>query len=260
MIKKIKKFIISTPLHKTILKIKAARISNSWVRENNKILGHKTIYCISPYKTGTTYLASSFDDSISQHESLHYTSMKKLNEDFERYFIRRLNTLNLKLECSGFLSSYVDDLAQNKISKDLTYICVLRKPSAWVTSAVNHHQIVKGANQHYFWGNELYWKEHVGVDLGNFLLLNDDEKLAAAKKMTEFYMSFTKKTKQLKNVKYVWIKDLQEFLPKLEKMIDEEAKPEKSEKNKASLKKYTYKNDEIDLAYEKLVDELLTNN
>lgn len=256
MIKKIKKFIIRTPLHKIALKIKETKVAREWVKENKQILGHKTIYSISPYKTGTTYLASSFDDSISQHESMHYTSMKKLNQDFDGYFVRRLNSLNLKLECSGFLSAYIDQIAQNEIAKDLTYICVLRKPSSWVTSAVNHHQIVKGAKQHYFWGNELFWKKHVGVDLGNFLMLNENEKMVAAEKMTEFYLAFTEKTKKLKNVKYVWLKDLQDFLPELEKMIDEKAKPENSEKNKASLKRYVYKNDKVDAAYERLIREL----
>lgn len=257
MIKKIKGFLIRTPFHKTILNLKSWWISSKWVKENHKILDNRTVYCISPYKTGTTFLASSFDKGVSQHEALHYTSMRKLNEDFERFFVRRLNSLNLKLECSGFLSAYVDELAQNKITKDLTYICVLRKPSSWVTSAVNHHQIVKAHNQHYFWGNELFWKEHADVDLANFFTYDETEKLRAAERLMTFYMNFTRKTERLKNVHYVWIKDLQDFLPELGKMINESVKIESSKKNKASIRKFVYENEEMDAAYEQLVDKLM---
>lgn len=258
MIKRAKRFLVRSPLHKTVLELRAWWISSNWVKENEKILDNKTIYCISPYKTGTTFLASSFNPSISRHEALHYTSLRKLNQDFDGYFVRRLNSLNLKLECSGFLSAYIEKLAQSELTKDLTYICVLRKPSSWVTSAVNHHQIVKKHDQHYFWGNELYWKKHVGVDLANFFHISESEKLEVVNKMIEFYMSFTKETKKLKNVKFVWIKDLQDFLPTLGQWIGQDSRLQKSKKNKAQLKKYTYVNKKMDEAYEQLVEELMS--
>jgi hypothetical protein len=258
MIKKINKFLVRTPLHKTALELKTLWISSNWIKENTKILDNRTIYCISPYKTGTTFLASSFERTISKHEPLHHASVRKLNQDFERFFVQRLNSLNLKLECSGFLSAYVEKLAQTEITKDLTYICVLRKPSSWVTSVVNHHQIVKEYGQHYFWGNELFWKKHVGVNLANFFMSDESEKLEVVEKLIEFYISFTRKTEKLKNVNYVWIKDLQGFLPTLGQLIGEEAKPENSKKNKALMRKFVYENKKIDAAYEQLVCELLT--
>jgi len=260
MLKTIKRLLVQSPLHKTILALKALSVAGKWPKENNKILGNRTVYCISPYKTGTTFLSSCFDPSISKHEALHYTSMRKLNEDFEKYFVRRLNALNLKLECSGFLSAYVDELAQNTVTKDLTYICVLRKPSSWVTSAVNHHQIVKGGNQNYFWGNELYWIKHVGVDLGNFFKNDEDGKIKAAEKMIDFYMDFTRKTGKLKNVKYIWLKESQDFVPELGELINETPKLERSERNKASLHKFAYNNKEIDAAYEQLVNKLMNKS
>jgi len=258
MINNIKKFIVRTPLHKTALEVKASWISGNWVKENARILNNRTIYSISPYKTGTTFLASSFESIISRHEPLHHVSVKKLNQDFEKFFIRRLNSLNLKLECSGFLSAYVDNLAQNEIAKDLTYICILRKPSAWVTSVVNHHQRVKEYGQNYFWGNELFWKKHAGVNLANFFMCDESEKLEVIEKLITFYISFTRKTEKLKNVKYVWINELRDFLPTLGQLIGEEVKLENSEKNKALMQKFVYTNNKIDTAYEQLVSELLS--
>lgn len=252
----IKRLLIRTPAHRLYLVFKAFWVSSKWSSEGNKILANKTVYCISPYKTGTTFLSSCFDGAIAKHEAMHYTSMKKLNIDFDKYFVRRLNTLNLKLECSGFLSAYVDDFAKNGIAQDLDYICVLRKPSSWITSAVNHHQLVKDFKQHYFWGNELFWKKHVGVDLANFFAFDANGKKAIAEKMASFYMDFTKKTEKLKNIRYVWLHELQDFLPELGQLLGEEVALEKSEKNKASLKKFTYENSELDQEYERLVARL----
>ncbi|NQZ45284.1 MAG: hypothetical protein HRT65_13325 [Flavobacteriaceae bacterium] len=260
MKKAIKKIIIRSPLHKTIMQAKAYLTSRRWVAEGSRVLGHKTVYCISPYKTGTTFLSSCFDPSIAQHESLHYTSIRMLNRDFDRWFIRRLNSLNLKLECSGFLSAYVDQMADNEVARNLNYICVLRKPSAWVRSAVNHHQKVKAHNQNYFWGNELYWKRHVGVDLAGFFENDEKVMIEIAEKMIAFYMQFTRRTAKLENVTYVWLKDLQGFLPELGEMIHEEVRLEKSERNKASISRFDYENESLDSEYTTLVESLTADS
>jgi hypothetical protein len=258
MIKNIKRFIVRSPLHRTLLEFRALWISLNWVKSNTRILDNRTIYCISPYKTGTTFLASSFEPATSKHEPLHHASMRKLNQDFEKFFVRRLNSLNLKLECSGFLSAYIDNLAKTDITKDLTYICILRKPSAWVTSVVNHYQLVKDNGHYYLWGNELFWKEHVGVDLANFFTSEESEQLEVVRQLTAFYLSFTRKTKKLKNINYVWINDLQDFLPTAGQLIGEEAKIENSKKNIGKKRKFVYENKKIDAEYENLVAELLT--
>ncbi|MGX1930496.1 hypothetical protein [Flagellimonas sp. 2504JD4-2] len=256
MLRQINKLIVQSPLHKTALKLNAQKIYRNWSKENTKILDHKTIYSISPYKTGTTFLASCFDYDIARHEPIHHASVKKMGEDFDGYFIRRLNSLNLKIEASGFWSAYIDELANHPIGKDLTYICVLRKPCSWATSVVNHWYQVKRYGQHYFWTNELFWKKIVGVDLANFFEYSEEEKLEVVSKLIKFYMSFTEKTGQLKNVHYVWIKDLQDFVPTLEQLISEKARLEKSEKNTGLMKQFVYENKEIDEAYVQLIDSL----
>lgn len=257
MVHSIRRFVVRSPLHRTALELRASWISGNWMKENAGILDNRTIYCISPYKTGTTFMASCFEPTISKHEPLHHVSLRKLNQDFEKFFVRRLNSLNLKLECSGFLSAYVDNLAQTEIAKDLTYICVLRNPSSWVTSVVNHYQKVKANGHYYLWGNELFWKKRAGVNLANFFMYDESEKLEVVEKLIVFYMSFTRKTEKLKNVNYVWINELQDFLPTLGQMMGEEARLENSKKNKGLGRKFVYENKKIDAAYEQLVGELV---
>lgn len=257
MIKEINKFIVRTPLHKTAIELKAKKIVKGFSKENNKILNNRTVYSISPYKTGTTFLAGCFDYNLSAHEPIHFASVKTMAEDFDGFFVRRLNTLDLKLESSGFWSAYIDELSNHHIAKELTYICILRKPSSWVTSVINHWFQIKKYRQNYFWTNELFWKKIVGVDLSNFFDYNDKEQEEIVSKMLAFYMSFTEKTSKLKNVHYVWIRDLQDFLPTLENLLNEEAKPDKSEVNKGQVKHFICDNKEIDHQYESLVNKLM---
>lgn len=256
----IHRLIVRTPFHKMALEMNALKVSNGWIKEKNKILGHKTIYSISPYKTGTTFLASSFNSSISKHEPSHHTSVWKLNQDFEGFFIRRLNTLNLKLECSGFLSAHIDKIAKIEILNDLEYICILRKPSSWVTSVINHWQTLKRHRQYYFWSNELFWKKHIDVDLAFFFESSEKSQKETIEKLLSFYMSFTQKTTLLKNVHYIWIENLKSFLPELGKLINEEVIPEKSKRNKALMHQFKYSNKKIDEIYTKLAQQLIEGN
>jgi len=69
-----------------------------------------------------TYLASCFIPEISQHETLHHVTLKYQDKIFDGFFAKRMNHLNLKLECSGFLNAYVQELSENAIAKDLEYI------------------------------------------------------------------------------------------------------------------------------------------
>ena len=244
-------------MHKTALKIQAKKLYKGFSKENDQILDNRTIYSISPYKTGTTFLAGCFNYDISRHEPIHHASVKKMQEDFDGYFIRRLNSLNLKLESSGFWSAHIDQLANHPIGKDLTYICILRKPASWATSVVNHWYQVKRYGQNYFWTNEIFWKKAVGVDLANFYEYSEEKQKDTVEKLIKFYMSFTEKTGQLKNVHYVWIKEMNDFLPTLENLMGEKSNPEKSEKNTGLLKRYIYENKDIDNEYVALVERLM---
>ena len=113
----LKRFVGRTPFQKISMDIKANLEISKFSKINDCVIGNSTIYCISPYKTATKYLNSCYDSDVSSHEALHYLSLKQLEKNFNNFFVRRLNTLNLKLESSGFLSAYIDELAFNPITK-----------------------------------------------------------------------------------------------------------------------------------------------
>ncbi|MBV7268008.1 hypothetical protein [Winogradskyella luteola] len=255
---KFKFSLLKSRLGRLIRDIESRLIVLKMMFSNSKKANRKTVYCISPYKTGTTYLSSSFNPEISQHEPIHYTSYKVLDRDFDKYFAKRLNYLDLKLECSGSWSAYIEEMANNKVAKDLEYICVLRSPSSWITSVINYWNKTNMLKFHFDIPLEFFWKHKVGVDLRAFDFKKDNkENQEIIDKLIKFYFDFTEKTKLLKNVTYIDLKDIGDSIPKVEELIDEKAAVKDSWKRENKKKQFIYKNDSIDEAYNQLTAGLV---
>ena len=221
----------------------------------------RTVYCISPYKTGTTYLSSSFSTDVSRHEPKHYASYKYLNKNFDKYFVRRLNMLNLKLECSGSWSAYVEELSKNDIAKDLDYICIFRSPSSWITSVINYWNKPSMLSFYFDIPHEHFWQEKVGVNLREFEFdLESKKNQDMIDKLIEFYFDFTEKTSLLNNITYIRLKDVKESIPSVESLINETASREDGWKRANNKKQFTYKNEAIDQRYKDLTDRLIKEN
>lgn len=254
---KIKNYLLRTFLGKTIRNLQSF-VSYVRIPQLRSKIDRKTVYCISPYKTGTTYLSNCFRQEISKHEPLHHLSLKALEINFNSFFARRMKHLNLKLECSGMWSAYIKELVENEISRDLEYICVLRPPSAWVSSVINHwHKTM--AIYKYEFTNELFWKKKVDVDLYEFQIGVDTKKnQEIINKLIRFYMDFTKNTRLLNNVTYIKLKEIDNNLSIIESLINENSTDEQTRsKWKGKDKSFVYKNQSIDSEYEHLTTKLI---
>ncbi|WP_370391761.1 hypothetical protein [uncultured Winogradskyella sp.] len=220
----------------------------------------RTVLCISPYKTGTTFIAGLFRKEVAKHEPLHYISYKLLDKDFDKYFQKRMAYLNLKLECSGLWSAYVDDLASNATSKDLDYICVLRSPSSWVTSVINYWNEPFMLDFHFDIQNEFFWKNKVGVNLREFNFDRESKtNEEIIEKLISFYFDFTEKTKNIRNLTYIHLHDIKKKISCIEDLLGEKANVKNSWKRQNKNKRFIYKNDEIDNRYKVLTDNLIRN-
>jgi len=205
-----KKILLKTPFARPLKKAEALfQKSKIFNYSNNEIVNNKTTYCISPYKTGTTFLSSGFDSKISDHEPMHYLSLCELENNFNNFFIKKLNFLDLKLECSGVLSAYIDELNSNEIAKNLDYICILREPSKWVSSVLNYWQKLDYLAFDYI--NDLFWKDKVGVNLIDFNSNTEKEKIIIINNLIEFYLNFTQDTFKIKNIRHVQINNLEDY-------------------------------------------------
>ncbi|WP_350291621.1 hypothetical protein [uncultured Croceitalea sp.] len=257
VINSVKKFLLRTAFAKILKNIQAI-ISYARILYIKDGIERKTVYCISPYKTGTTYLASCFSPEISQHEPLHHLSLKMLEKKFNHFFPKRMKHLNLKLECSGFWSAYINQLAQNQIAKDLEYIWILRSPSSWVTSVINNWHQPNLLEYKFQFIIELFWEKKVGVNLHDFEIGSDTLKnQEIIDKLIQFYFDVTKNTSLLKNLTYIKLKELDKNLAHVESLIHETSTIENRWKREAKRKPFIYKDQSIDAKYELLVAKLI---
>jgi len=113
-------------------------------------------------------------------------------------------------------------------------------------------------NMHY--PNVLFFKNKIGVDLDSILNLPDNKRKLSLERLGNFYLDFTRKTKKLKNVYYVNIKEIDTFLPILDELIEERSQTIKNVRNASKNKSYVYKNYELDREYEKIILDLKGDN
>jgi len=261
-IEKLKYYLIKTSLGKYLrfIQYMLVNIRLNIYGSSEYVKSKKTVYCISPYKTGTTYLSSLFSMKISRHEPIHYTSWKLLNRNFNKYFIKRMNYLNVKLECSGHWSAFIDDLINDEVAKDLEYICILRSPSSWITSVINYWSVPPLVNFKFGIASEFFWKNTVGIDLKSFSFESDTlENQLIIDELIYFYFDFTNKTRLLNNVTYIKLKEIDENLPVVESLINEKADISNGFKKTNKKKKlFEYKNEKIDQEYKQLYEDLIS--
>jgi hypothetical protein len=248
----LKQFIYKTPFIKLAKNIEAGLQYVHYLNQSDQLKGVKTVYCISPYKTGTTFLSSSFDESVARHEPDHYLTLKKLDTNFDKFFIKRMNKLNLKLECSGFWSGYIDQLANHKIASELDYICILREPSSWISSCINFWTRPYTLGMNFELENELFWKPKVGIDIRDYGL-NDKTNQEIIDKLINFYFDFTNRTQKLKNIHYIKLKELENNISIVGDLIGEKPNIAKRWMRKAKDKRFVYKNEELDRKYNQLI-------
>ncbi len=257
-IEKLKFRLVKSPLGRHLRYIQGKLIYLKLSRYSSGVnTSKKTVYCISPYKTGTTYLSSVFSSEVAMHEPIHYITYKLLDKDFDKYFVKRMNYLGLKLECSGCWSAYIDQLANHEVAKDLEYICILRPPSSWITSVINYWNKPTLLEFQFQIAIEFFWKNKVGVDLRSFNFEEDTEtNKQIINKLIDFYFKFTNKTRLLNNITYIHLKEINENLPLIESLINEKTITENGWKKINDEKKFIYKNENIDKEYKELIDKL----
>jgi hypothetical protein len=249
----LKQFIYRTPFAKMAKEVEATLQYASYINQPLHLEGHKTVYCISPYKTGTTFLASSFDCKAVRHEPDQYLALKRLDENFDEFFVKRMNKLNLKLECSGFWSVYIDQLANHKIASELDYLCIFREPSSWITSLINYYNTPYFKAMKFEYQNECFFKRKVGLDVREIFTSDSQVDQGQINKLIDFYFDFTEKTQKLKNVQYIRLKDLKDNIYAIGDLIGEKPNLSKRWMRKAKEKNFVYRDEELDRKYNQLI-------
>ncbi|WLD24703.1 hypothetical protein NU10_04770 [Flavobacterium dauae] len=247
------KRLVQSKLHKPIKLIGAWW--NKLIIENgsNAEGSVKTIYVISPYKTGTTYIASLWGEQYAKHEPYHMYSLKYLNKrNFTKNFQQRQNKLNIRIECSGFLSACIE-----KLPVSTQYIFILRPPISWIQSVLNHFFLLKDLGYNYI--DEYYWKKELGYSLQNILLeANQVDLEIMIKDLYRIYLKYIHQCLRHPTVKFVEMKDLDDFAKKLGEEINVTPNFQKSWKRPSKFRydKVDVKNIINEDAYNELIGSI----
>lgn len=131
---KINSFIVASKLYPYALKIRSL-ISYFLINLFGRLRQNKrgTVYCISPYKSGTTFFSQIFICK-SRHEPFMHLTINKI--DNSKFIKRRHDFLDLDLECSGFFAHNLKSLRSACPNARVIYL--VRHPETWIRSVLNY--------------------------------------------------------------------------------------------------------------------------
>jgi hypothetical protein len=142
-----------------------------------------TNYCISPYKTATTFIANLFQGARAQHEPLHYLTLKNIDDSC--FLSCRRRYLQLDLECSGFLSLVAPSVLQTCTRRRVLFI--IRDPADWVGSVVDYFT-GRDREVSYNYVEELFFSRIDAAGVSKFYALSDREKSRVAESLLRFWI------------------------------------------------------------------------
>ncbi|WP_133735540.1 hypothetical protein [Halospina denitrificans] len=144
----------------------------------------RTAYCISPYKTGTTFLSGLFNSRCRvEHEPLHYGTLKRL--DNVEYLSRRAAYLNLDLECSGFFAGELSRLRQFAPEAPVVYL--QRPPEVWVSSVISYFSGLSSKIR-YNYVCRLYFDRYITPPLDRFEQYSEEDKAKVVEALLQYWV------------------------------------------------------------------------
>jgi hypothetical protein len=130
-----KSFLVQTPFYKPLLTLRSRREYAAVQRVTPHPV--QTVYCVSPYKTGTTYIAEHFGNfQKTAHEPLQYTTLHHLED--VNFMSQRASYLNNRLESSGFFAGRIETL--RRFAPTAQLLSLYRPFDSWVMSFLNYFE------------------------------------------------------------------------------------------------------------------------
>ena len=209
----LKRHLLKTPLYPYLLKLRSfyEYKSISSADLSGKEL-KKTAYCISPYKTGTTYVSELFRKSCKvAHEPLSYTTLIHIED--ENFLRKRAEFLNLDLECSGFFANRLKVL--RKFAPDSPVLFLSRSPESWIGSVVNYFEQL-GERVSYNYVSRLVFDSICGEKIEDFYVLSSEKQSRVVSNLLKYWIEVYSDAKNDKNVLIVPLESVDGNLEKIE--------------------------------------------
>lgn len=223
------------------------------VRTRSRVLRRRHVLCVSPYKTGTTFLAECYDSSYATHEPLQYMTLRYVHGCSHDLFTQRLNYIGLPLECSGHLSRIVDQFVE-RAPPGIRCVCVGRTPSEWVTSVVNYWKVFYDEGfQQADYLDTLFWQPALGESLYSFFEGGDRAREKLLMRLERFYLWFTQTALRIPDVIFIPLTELRERLAEIDDLVGARGNADHAWRRENSSRFYVHRNDECDRRYADLV-------
>jgi hypothetical protein len=213
---KTKKFLARTPLHRPLLELNSARRYRQVMR--TPIRDVRTAYCISPYKTGASFIANMFDPSVSAHEPLYHLTLKHMhNPDFLQ---RRKAFLDLRVEAFGHFAIMAKEFSV--LFPDVDLLFTIRDPSDWLGSCLDHAAVMQ-QRIHYHFGGKLFWRKVTRYASNDFYRLGDEAQCEYVTDMLNFWVRTYRTARTLPKAHIIRLHEVEEKIEWLEDLFNQKA-------------------------------------
>jgi hypothetical protein len=215
LLRKTKSVLVRTPLYNPLLAIQsdwqARQIRRTDIRDV------RTNYCISPHKTGTTFISQIFDQSVTAHEPLRVSTVRNLsNHDFLR---RRKSYLDLRIEASGFLASIAREYGE-LFPKD-NMVFMIRDPSNWIGSVLDYVPVVRA--RMYTRSDKQYPNLISRHGHSEFFELNEKDQHEYISDMLNFWLKVYRAARDLPNGHIIRLNEADDNIELLEHLFEQKA-------------------------------------
>jgi hypothetical protein len=178
-----KKMLVNTPAYRLLLEFKAV-MEKYLINRTNDVGGTKA-YCISPYRSATTYISRIFAPKHRVwHEPLHFVTLQHLDNPL--FLARRASFLNLDLESSGFFANRLSVLRQFAPKNPVLFVS--RDPQSWMESLVNFFPLLT-RRIHYNYVARLYFDPICQAPIEKFYEMKPVVQERMIKNLLEFWLA-----------------------------------------------------------------------
>lgn len=243
----IKKLLVKTPLYYYLLKLRATfQVYNVMVATRNSIQKEcKTAYCISPYKTGTTYMSGLFKDTCkTAHEPLQFTTLLNINNvDFLK---NRAKYLNLDIECSGFFANRLSLVREFAPTAPVLFL--IRSPEDWIGSVVNYFAKI-GEQVSYNYIDHMFFEPICGASVAKFYSFPLIKQSSMVSRLLQYWINVYSKALNDPRALVIPLENIDEHLMEIEDFFEQKVKTDRSKiwRRENKDKKQFYLSDYIDL-------------
>ncbi len=251
-----KRFVLQSRVGSMVQELRA-KYHSIGIGFQSEELKNKHVLTISPYKTGTTFLANCYKNLGNLHEPLHYLSVKYPRFQSQGFFEQRLNYLNLPLECSGFMCRNLSYFKQCTSSK-LQLICLGRYPSQWITSIINYWKLLNDEGyREADYVDCYFWQPILGETIYNFFLKETRCQEMILKKLEDFYLEFTQDLQAIPAVRFIMLENVVEHLSEIDELVGAKSNSNTAWQRKNKSSYFKHNNSMCDREYDLLVNNLL---